>query len=335
MNARIFTPIHLLALLVVLFTSFGVAQADNGHTLFIESAVENPDDTVTLPLYRGTSKGQTVYYIILDTSSGDLADRWGVNQSNKLANLKNSSAVQKVKVVNGMWDFSGTVDFGPSRMVVPGPTGFPPADARPGAIGDDLYSPIVQLPNGDIVNAPQIANMTGQADKVVSLDIASMKVIFKETHGFSNGEPVKYISTDASFDVAAALEDVTYAPRLGNAAIFGDDSTSSSLTSLAAFVNGQTGANNPQRQGLNSALLDGLDPLNILRWTPNQGRYSPLWDVHPAAWSAQAIANGQNMRQDDWGDLQGLVDRGLVTGPGGAAFASGRFIVNCPIVSER
>ena len=56
-----------------------------------------------------------------------------------------------------------------------------------------------------------------------------------------------------------ALENVTYAPALNAAPFAGGDGTDSSRTTLVAFVNGQTGAGNPQRQGLNSALLDGLD----------------------------------------------------------------------------
>ena len=65
---------------------------------------------------------------------------------------------------------------------------------------------------------------------------------------------------------------------------------------LVAFTNGQISAINPQRQGLNSALLDGLDPLNILSWNPNQSRYSPLWDIYLAQWSQDAISTRQNVR---------------------------------------
>jgi len=34
------------------------------------------------------------------------------------------------------------------------------------------------------------------------------------------------------------------------------------------IVNGPTGKDNPQRQGLNSAIIDGLSPLNILGGIP-------------------------------------------------------------------
>ena len=100
------------------------------------------------------------------------------------------------------------------------------------------------------------------------------------------------------------------------------------------LIHGQTGAGNPERQGLNSALLDGLDPLNVLFWNPSQGRYSPLWDVHPAAWSASAVDAGANVRQTDFGQVTNLAQKGVITGPGGAPFAAAGFVVNCPIISR-
>lgn len=313
------------------------AAASGGGQLFIRSAVEHPNDTVTLPLYRGLSHGQTVYYVITDASDGNSADSLGVNTAQKLANARGTTAVQRVTVVNGVINFPATVDFSPLRQVTPGPQGFPPSAAQPGAVGEPGYSPLIQLPDGTVLNAPQIKNDSGQADKVVSIDTATMKVTYRETNGFQGGKPVKYVSFDASNPVAAALEDVTLAPALNAAPSAGDDSTASSRASLAAFTNGRTGAANPQRQGLNSAILDGLDPLNVLRWNPSQGRYSPLWDVHLAQWTAAAIVGGQNVRQNDWGDVQGLVSHGLVVSFNGTApgttFGPAGFIVNCPIVS--
>jgi hypothetical protein len=184
------------------------------------------------------------------------------------------------------------------------------------------------------MNAPHVANDTGQADKVMFLDTATRKVRYRETHGFQGGEPVRYASTDASDPAVAALEDVTFAPLLNHAPFVDGDGTNSSRASLAAFVNGQTGADNPERQGLNSALLDGLDPLNVLFWNPSQGRYSPLWDVHPAAWSARAVAMGTNVRQTDFGQIINLAQNAVITGPDGAPFAAAGFVVNCPIISR-
>jgi len=324
----------LLSLAAALALAAPAARADGGHTLFVRSAVENSDGTVTLPLHVGTSRGRTVFYVVLDSSSGDDAAAKRVNESQKLANARGSRAVQRVGVAGGVVDFPASVNFaaGP-RVVVPGPQGFPPLDARPSAVGEDGYSPIIQLPDGTIENAPQVANETGRAPKVVALDLVAMTVTMEETPGFQGGKPVRYLSTDASNPIAAALENVTWAPLLDQAPTLDDDSTHSSRTSLAAFVNGQTGGANPQRQGLNSAILDGLSPLNVLRWNPSQGRYSPLWDVHLAAWSPAAIAAGLNLRQTDYGDVVGLASDRLVTAPDGSPFTASNFIVNCPIIS--
>ena len=337
-----------LALTIGAAAHLPTAHAD-GSKLFITSAHENADGTATFPLHRGTSHGQTVYYIILDTSDGTLSQRLGVNESQKLANAANSGAVQKVSVnADGTINFPATVDFTPSRVVVPGPTGFPPNAAAPGAVGEPAtadhpaYSPLIQLPNGIVENAPQVAtgaasDNSSRADKVVSIDLAHMTVNYLETPGFQGGNAVRYVSTDASDPGAAALEDATYAPALNAAPTLDDDSTASSRTTLVAFTNGQTGASNPQRQGLNSAVLDGQSPLNVLRWNPSQGRYSPLWDVHLAQWTPAAIASGQNTRQTDVGQVFNLVEHGLVVGfngtPQGTAFRASGFIVNCPIVS--
>lgn len=339
MLRRIASVLALVSSLAAMLVVVASPAAASGRTLFMRSAVEDGHGHATLPLHHGTSRLPTgeatdVYFVVLDTSNGSLSDQLGVNRSDKLINAANTDAVQHVALnADGSWSFPATVDFRPVRMVHAGPTGFPPALASPGAVGFTGYSPLVELPNGTVVNAPHVANSTGQADKVVAIDKLGLRVTLEETAGFQGGNPVLYISTDASFDVAAALENATYAPKLNGAPRAGDDSGKSARASLAAFVNGQTGVNNPQRQGLNSALLDGLSPLNVLRWNPSQGRYSPLWDVHPAAWTAAAIASGQNLRQTDWGTIQGLVDHGLITGPGDAAFGPGNFIVDCPIVS--
>lgn len=302
------------------------------HTLFIKSAIENSDNTVTLPIYQGVSGGKAVWFIVLDASSSNAADTWRVNRSSKLANAKSTTAVMKVTRDNqGRIVFPATVDFSPTRVVVPTPgTGFPPQDAQPGAVGQAGYSPLIQLPDGTILNAPQIANDTGKADKAVAINFSNKTVRYELTVGFANDKVVHYISTDASDAGAAALENVTYAPALNAAPFAGGDGTDSARASLAAFTNGPTGVNNPQRQGLNSALLGEGDPRNILAWTPNQGRYSPLWDIHLSTWSA----GQQATLQRDFDDVQDLADDGKVTAPDGTAWKPSNFIVNCPIVSE-
>jgi hypothetical protein len=331
-NVSVLSPV-----LVSLVVACSIATTANAgeRRVFIANALENQaDNTVKLPLYRGVSQGQTVWYMVLDASDSTAAKKYGVNRTNKLKNAKGTSAVQRVKMLNGLIDFPASVDFTPERIVTPSTTGFPPLAVQPGATGQPGYSPLIQLPNGTILNAPHIANDSGQADKVVTLDTNANTVVYKESEGYANGKEVYYVSTDASGFAAAALEGVTFAPQLDNAPILGGDGSKSARATLVAFVNGQTGSDTPERQGLNSALLDGLDPLNVLAWTPNQGRYSPLWDVHLAMWTEANVTNNLNTLQDDVGDILNLAKQGQLLSAGGASFAPAGFIVNCPIISQ-
>ena len=317
--------------------------------VFIRSAQLNADYTqATLPLFRGTSHGQTVYFVITDSSDRADAAVRQVNYAPKLANAKGTPAVQIVTVANGIVDFPATVDFSPRRLLTPGPTGFPPASAQPGAVGEQGYSPLIQMPDGTVLNAPQIARdtngdgridlQTEAADKIVTLNTAAGLVTYLLTPGFYDNRIVHYASFDSSSQVAATIEDVTWAPSLDFAPTAGDDSNASAREGLIAFTNGQTGVSNPQRQGLTSAILDGLSPLQTLeeleegQSNPGFPAYSPLWDVHLAEWTPAAVAQGLNTRQRDFGTELSLVAKGLLTGPAGTPFRASGFIVNCPPV---
>jgi hypothetical protein len=300
------------------------AQADDGHTVFLASVVEHADHTVTFPLHRGTASTGPFWYVVIDASNSAAADRFGVNVAQKLANAP-TDAVQAGHFDNGVLVVGAGVDFTPARSV---------AEGKPGSVGGPGYTPLVRLPDGTVLDAPQIANATGRHDKVVSLSTDTGQVRLRETEGRARGNVVQYVSTDASDPGVAALEGATFAPRLNKAPFAGGDGTDSARASLAAFVNGQTGPTNPQRQGIASAIADGLDPLNVLAWTPNQGRYSPLWDVHLARWTAAAKAAGLDLRQSRFDDVQDLADAGLVTAPDGGRFRASDIVVVCPIVSQ-
>lgn len=309
----------------------GPAAAKGGAEVFLDGAVVNADHTVTLPLHRGLSGGQPVWFIVTEASDSSHADDWGVQSVNKLANAKGTAAVQKVTVAaDGTIVFPATVDFSPTHLITGGPSGFPPAAAAPGAVGNPGYSPLIQLPDGAVLNAPQLANASGQADKAVALDTAKGTVRHALTDGYARGNDVVYISTESSDPGAAAIENVTYAPSLNAAPSAGNDGSDSARAGLAAFTNGQTGVGNRQRQGLNSALLGEGDPLNVLAWLPNQGRYSPLWDVHLTQW-----APGQKpLLQTEFAKIDDLADDGRVTAfPTGPWGATG-FVVNCPIIAR-
>ncbi len=118
----------------------------------------------------------------------------------------------------------------------------------------------------------------------------------------------------------------TYVPALNNASFNGgDDFLGSARERLFGFINGQTGANNPQAQGfvhlvkdgfasqdasasntaLISALRNGGDLLNVFGDFPtladprHADAYSPLWDAQLGLWTPKAVSEGLNTRQID------------------------------------
>jgi len=175
-----------------------------------------------------------------------------------------------------------------------------------------------------------VADATGRHDKVLSIDRAVGVVRLRLTPGVARDDAVRYLATDASAEVPAALEGSTFVPRLGRAPGLGDDSSHSARASLAAFVNGPTGSPDT-RQGLNSALLGQGDPLNVLAWRPGQGRYSSLWDVHLTEWAPRTTPR----RITRFADVEDLADAGQVTGPGGTPWQASDIVVNCPILVSR
>jgi len=301
--------------------SFFLPDTVQGPTSFTENAGPT---IVTYPLYHGTSRGRGVSYVITDASNLSVAQALGVNYTPKLARAAGTAAVQdstsQVGSGNGI-DFPASVDFSPARVLTPSATGFPPAAAQPGAVGEPGYSPLVQVVFRDhtvVLNAPQIANATGQADKIVAIAGDHKTVSYRETDGCYDNESVHYASP------ASGCADVAVVANC-------------SRESLIAFTNGQTGAANPQRQGLNAAILDGPPPLNILQEIPepkSQFDYSPMWDIHLATWTDAAVTAGLNLRQTDFSAALQQVTDGHATGfPAGSPFGPSGFIVNCPVVS--
>ena len=338
--------------------SFFTAENVQGPTSFHENPPTSKP-TVTLPLRVGTAAGHTVYYVITDASDQTVAQSLGVNFTPKLANAGGTAAVQHSSSTDPTAiHVAGDVDFSPARVLVPGATGFPPSSAEPGAIGNAGYSPLVELPTGVVINAPQIgdgANTNGAdkahwADKVASVDAASSTVQYDITNGCYEDQSVHYVSFDASDRGPAAIEDVTYAPALGNVP-FPDCGTNDinvtgpfinpgcARESLIAFTNGQTGNDNVQRQGLNAAILDHESPLNILEDVPNNGgqfNYSPMWDIHLVHWN-DSVPLASRVRQTDFARAEALVGtQAQSITPAGTlsdTFQRSGFIVNCPLMS--
>ncbi len=330
--------------------SFFKPSGVQGPTSFKENRRQTQ---ATYPLYRGTSGGQQVGYVITDASSLRAARALGVNYSPKLRAAARTSAVQRstAKIFSGNGiNFPATVSFSRQRTLVPDPvTGFPPLTAAPGPVGDPGYSPLVEVSfrgKPVILDAPQIANATGQHPKLTSrITSGATTASMSETFGCFDDLRVHYVSFDASNPRAAAIENVTYAPAMQSAPSAGCADRRRGLCSresLADFTNGPTPLTNNQWQGLNNTLLTLLptgfqiSPFNVLAVVPNRTQrfqYSPLWDIHLTSWTRRAIAAGLPRRIGNFTDVVQEAAAGHVKAPGGGRWGASGFVVNCPPVS--
>lgn len=343
------------------------------------------------PLHKGTFNGKTYWFVLTEASDFGLARDLNVNFAPKLANLAIGcpQCVQTVSLTtspankfgDAVVNFQGGVDFSPTRKLVAGPTGFPPAVAEPGAVGDLNYSPFIRIQGSEVVyNAPIVASgdgpfdvdtHTNTGDRVLAVHIAppAPPGQFRQStadllvvHGFAAGQPILYTSTDSSIPLAATIERATFVPRLQNAPFLGgDDTLGSARERIFIFANGQTGEDNKQAQGLSHVILDGHesedaslkntallealrhdgDALNVLGDVPSladprhSNAYSPLWDAQLGEWTKKAVDGGLNRRQTDENQILNLAAQrpDLLTGPGGSAYGSVGFVINCPILA--
>jgi hypothetical protein len=300
-------------------------------------SVDPTAGTVVLPLHRGTARGRTVWYIVTDSSNTADAHARGAIFAPLLAGLKEgcSGCVRPASESGGSIVFEGAPDFSPARTFKPGPTGFPPAAAAPGAVAGPQYTPFVEI-GGAIVNAPIVATGDGPLDvvthrntqdRVVAIDTAKRTVTLLLVNGFANGKRVVYISTDASDPGASTIERATYVPA---------------LKARGGFVPIDVVANGA-RQGLGFVALHGNlalqanahntarlgSSLNVLSTFPTgatAAAYSPLWNVVVVAWkpgTTQTVLTSGPAIAAHGADL---------TGPGGKPVGPVGFVVNCPVV---
>jgi hypothetical protein len=258
----------------------------------------------------------------------------------------------------GSTDTQGTSNLLASLTFQPGAVGADVGDA------DGLYSPLIRISNAGnhIYNAPIVSfgttrdelnvycdgiaeeqraeALTKVHDSIVSICPGDSgepgTVTIPLVPGFSFGRPVLYLSTDASADIAAALEGAVFTPALGNIPVGRDDSLFSAVERIFGITNGPTNEFaevNPQRQGFNSAIVGEGGPLNVLGGIPTIATdYSPLWDLNLGEWTQEAIDNGYRSRMTEEFQVLGMVARGFMTGPGGSPYGSVGIIINCPIV---
>jgi len=315
-------------------------------------SLDAAENRVVFPLHRGEADGTTVWYILTDASDQAAATARGLEFAPSIAGV---GITQSVSASDGTWHFEGAPDFSKQRVFKAGPTGFPPADAAPGAVAGPKYSPFVRVGSSPIVyNAPivatgdgpfDVATHTNTADRVLAIDKNAGTVTLLLARGFGAGKTVLYISTEASDPGAAVLERATLDPGLAN-------SSPDSRLPIYAFANGQTGAGNAQAQGFAHLALDGnLDqeatadnsaslgsPLNILGGVPTPvgggvSLYSPLWNASIGVWSAAAIAAHRNIRLTTTAAADAAAASGDLTAPDGKAFGPVGIVVNCPVVA--
>jgi hypothetical protein len=373
--------------------------------LTLESAIQVnlSNETVRLPLYPGDapvpdfSETEHVWYILLDASDAGLAHDLGLNFAPKLADMGIScpACVQTVTEDNpspqdnpfgpAVIHFQGAPDFSPTRIAEPGPNGFPLANFQPGAVAGTGYSPFIKIAGSDVVyNAPIVAtgdgpfdvvHHTNTSDRALNINIAgpSAPGQFNESYvdmlfvkGFDAGQPIVYMSTDAGQPLTAVLERATYVPALNEASFNGgDDFLGSARERLFGFINGQTGADNPNAQGFihlakdgmvsedaslgNTAFINALrqggDLLNVFGDFPtladprHSQAYSPLWDAQLGLWTDKAVQEGLNTRQIDENVVFNLADQrpDLLTGVNPVtgqpqSYGSDGVNINCAVI---
>jgi hypothetical protein len=358
MKLKTIAPFGSAVLLAATVASPALAAAggttSGGQFTPFASSFTNVDavhETVTLPLHKGTSQGDTVYFIVTDTSDRSEAQAMGVNWAPRLSVALGTRAVQEAhlssgtSLAQGTVDFPGKVNFATKRVVVPGPSPnfFPPTQFSPQGVADATYSPLFALGDGIVRDGSQVANSSGRSADVVSIDFTRSTVTLHTFFGFWNGHQTMYLHADGSNTLVSSVEGSNFAPNLDAAPGLGsDDENSSARDAIIPAVNGPTGVNNPDRQGLDSALAGEGDPLNINQHVPgSEGTlYTPVWDVTPYAWTQAAINAGQRTRLTSAHDVAGAFSAGFIVSAGNGpangsldGLAAGGFISNCPLIA--
>ena len=378
-------------------SSAGTAGLSTGllpkSKIILESTIEVnlTHHSATLPLHKGRFHGESVWYIITEASDEGAARDLNVNFAPKLANVGIGCpvCVQDVSLTTppgnkfgeAVAHFQGAPDFSPTRVLKAGPNAFPPAVAKPGGVASRRYSPFIKFRGSTTVyNAPIVATGNGPfdvvrhsdtADRVLKINPAKKagpgqffapSVELLIINGFDSGQPILYISTESSDAITATLERATFVPSLGKTPFSGGDDFAGSVRErIFPFVNGQTGADNPQAQGLAHLILDGHadedaylgntafirsqrnggDSLNVQGDFPTltdphrKFAYSPLWEAQFSQWTDKAVRLGLNKRQTDEFQILNLAASrpDLLTGPEGVPFGSTNVLINCPVIA--
>lgn len=213
----------------------GITLAKSRQTITSALRVDLTRDFATLPLHKGEANGETVWFVITDTSDANMASQLGINHSPKLANATRDcpACVQEVMTDDPVLgqapvQFQGVPDFSLTRTLTPAPkpTTFPPLSFTVGAQAGAGYSPYVRVDGTDIVfNAPIVAigdgpfdvtTHTNTHDRLLGIDTGKMTADLLFVRGFSNGRAIAYLSFDSSDAFTATIERSTFTPALAD-----------------------------------------------------------------------------------------------------------------------
>jgi len=193
--------------------------------------------TARFPMFQGwetlpDGSNREAHYVITEASDRGLARLLGVIFSPRMADAIGSNGEQTSQWTDdGRLIFEGSVDFSPTRSLVPGPASadglllaFPPAEVNPGAIADANWSSYVVLPGTEvIINAQLVANSTGIHDRIPNpngnsqadeddqnnpnLDRTQASVVMQLLDGWHDGSKYYFhIVTDTSDPGPATIE---------------------------------------------------------------------------------------------------------------------------------
>lgn len=296
----------------------GLTLETDRQTITSALRVDLTFEYATLPLYRGTAGGETVWYVITDVSDAAAARELGINHSPKLANVptKCPACSQEVSTSNPLLGrapvtFQGAPDFSPTRSLTPGPAAapFPAQSSNPGAMGRANYSPYVAVEGSSIVyNAPIVATGNGPFDitthtnthdRTLGINTVAMTTDHLYVRGFANGRPILYLSFESSDAFTAMIERSTFVPALADLQFpNGGGRADSARASIFTFANAQVGLEAPsprgasdgpgRNQGLTHALSFPIAAQDaaianpqVIEGLRNGGDVSNIFDVFP------------------------------------------------------
>jgi len=239
----------------------GLTLEKDRQTISSALRVDLTSDFATLPLFKGSAQGETVWYVITDVSDAGIARQLGVNHASKLANagVMCPACVQDVRtdapvLGEAPVEFQGAPDFSPERTLLPAPapTPFPPQSFSVGAQARANYSPYVQVQGSNVVyNAPIVATGDGPFDvtthanthdRTLGIDTEQMTTDHLFVRGFANGRSILYLSFDSSDAFTATIERSTFVPALTDLGFAnGGGRPASARASIFTFANAMAG----------------------------------------------------------------------------------------------